>query len=205
MLTPRLLSSKHDFIQLTPFDQKREEAQMQRKIAWFERNLASQIGLRWLIEAMCPNIDLILPSQHAPPHSFGNLAAVSSWIYPPVPIPDAESEKIARQFMELLELLKTRRTVLVGHNLFIDLIYLFSTFFGVLPDRVEEFQQIIAQLFPLVFDTKYLADTINDNSPSYKSSLEELDRELSKLPVPAIGEHRHVTWVFSKSGILIRC
>ena len=80
-----------------------------------------------------------------------------------------------------------KHTVLVGHNLFLDLVYFYSTFFGPLPDRVGDFQHIIAGLFPLIFDTKYLADTINNNSPLYKSSLEELDHELSKLPVPVIG------------------
>ena len=52
---------------------------------------------------------------------------------------------------------------------------------------MEGFQTIVAQAFPLVFDTKYLADKINDNSPLYKSSLNEIDQELSKLPIPTIG------------------
>ena len=52
---------------------------------------------------------------------------------------------------------------------------------------MEGFQSIVAQVFPLVFDTKYLADKINDNSPLYKSSLNEIDQELSKLPIPIIG------------------
>lgn len=96
-------------------------------------------------------------------------------------------EVLADQFDELLSTLKTKRTILVGHNLFLDLIYFFTCFFGCLPERVEGFQAIVAQVFPLVFDTKYLADKINDNSPLYKSSLDEIDQELSKLPIPTIG------------------
>ena len=96
-------------------------------------------------------------------------------------------EVLAAQFDELLSTLKTKRTILVGHNLFLDLIYFFTCFFGCLPARVEGFQAIVAQVFPLVFDTKYLADKINDNSPLYKSSLDEIDQELSKLPIPTIG------------------
>ena len=96
-------------------------------------------------------------------------------------------EAVADQFDELLSTLKTKNTILVGHNLFLDLVYFFTCFFGCLPDRVEGFQAIVAQVFPLVFDTKYLADKINDNSPLYKSSLNEIDQELSKLPIPTIG------------------
>lgn len=96
-------------------------------------------------------------------------------------------EVLADQFDELLSTLKTKGIILVGHNLFLDLIYFFTCFFGCLPARVEGFQTIVAQVFPLVFDTKYLADKINDNSPLYKSSLDEIDQELSKLPIPTIG------------------
>lgn len=96
-------------------------------------------------------------------------------------------EVLADQYDELLSTLNTRGTILVGHNLFLDLIYFFTCFFGSLPARVEGFQNIVAEVFPLVFDTKYLADKINDNSPLYKSSLDEIDQELSRLPIPTIG------------------
>lgn len=179
--------SKHDFIQLVPYDKRREDAQLQRKIAWFEQNLARQIGLRWITEAICPDADKVLPATCTPPNAYGNLATVASWAHPPVEMTDAESESHALRFAELHNKLRAKRTVLVGHNLFLDLIYFYSCFFGSLPDRVEDFQHIIAQLFPLVFDTKYLADKINNNSPRYKSSLQEIDQELSRLPVPIIG------------------
>ena len=52
---------------------------------------------------------------------------------------------------------------------------------------MEDFQHKVAELFSMVFDTKYLADKINNNSATYNSSLEGLDRELSKLAVPIIG------------------
>ncbi|CAF9934155.1 MAG: hypothetical protein ALECFALPRED_005870 [Alectoria fallacina] len=178
--------SKQDFIQLVPFDQKREDAQLQRKIAWFENNLARQVGMRWLAEAMCPDVDKVLSKERVPPFASGNLAALMTSTYPPMDMTDEEQEAHTVRFAELCNTLKEKRTVLVGHNLFLDLIYFFTFFFGPLPDRVEGFQKTIAQLFPLVFDTKYLADKINDNSPLYKSSLQEIDQELSKLPVPII-------------------
>lgn len=147
---------------------------------------------------MCPNVDRVLKSQHVPPNASGNLEAVTPWIYPPIPMTGGESGAIANRFHELINTLRTRRTVVVGHNVFLDLIYFYSCFFGPLPDRVDDFQNLIAQLFPLVFDTKYLADKINDNSPLYKSSLEEIDQELSKLPVPIIGAFLIISWVNSE-------
>lgn len=179
--------SKQDFIQLVPFDQEREDAQLQRKIAWFEINLARQVGMRWLAEAICPGVDKVLPKERVPPFASGNLTALATTTYPYMDMTDEDREAHVLRFAELCKTLKEKQTVLVGHNLFLDLIYFYTFFFGPLPDRVEDFQKTIAQLFPLVFDTKYLADKINDNSPLYKSSLQEIDRELSKLPVPIIG------------------
>ena len=170
-----------------PFDQKREDAQLQRRIAWFENNLARQVGMRWLAEAMCPDVDKVLPKEFVPPFASGNLAALANSTYPTMDTTDEEREVHILRFAELCKKLEQKRTVLVGHNLFLDLIYFYAFFFGPLPDRVEDFRKTIAQIFPLVFDTKYLADKINDNSPLYKSSLQELDQELSKLPVPIIG------------------
>lgn len=179
--------SKQDFIQLIPFDQEREDAQLQRKMAWFGNNLTRQIGARWLAEAMCPNVDEVLPEKCVPPFASGDLEALATSTYPSVDMMTEEREAHVLEFAELRNTLKEKRTVLVGHNLFLDLIYFYTLFFGPLPDRVEGFQKIIAQLFPLVIDTKYLADKINDNSPLYNSSLQDIDRELSKLPVPMIG------------------
>lgn len=199
---PDLVSiSKLDFIQIIQYDQQREDSQLQKKMAWFERSLTSQIGLRWIAEAICPDVDHVLERQHAPPNAFGNLEAVTPWVYPQVPLTEAQSEAIAHRFHKILGTIRSRRTVLVGHNVFLDLIYFFSCFFGPLPDRVEDFQDLIAQLFPMVFDTKYLADKINNNSPLYRSSLEEIDKELSKLPVPLIGMRLEVALSVNLVGL----
>lgn len=179
--------SKQDFVQLVPFDKEREDVQLQRKVAWFENNLARQVGVRWLAEAICPDVDTVLPKKSVPPSASGNLAALATSTFPSIELTDEEREAHIFRFNELCKTLKEKRTVLVGHNLFLDLIYFYTFFFGQLPDRVDGFQKTIAQLFPLVIDTKYLADKINDNSPLYKSSLQEIDKELSKLPVPIIG------------------
>jgi len=186
---PDLVSvGKGEFIQLIPYDQEYERVKQDRKSEWFERTLTSQIGLRWVVEAMCPDIDPVLPDEYGRPNSFGDLDAVTSWNYPSVEMSPDNVASVTRLHAELVDELSRKKTVLVGHNLFLDLIYLYQCFIGPLPDKVEAFTYTLSYLFPLIVDTKYVADYINNNSPGYKSSLEELDQEISHLPVPLIGK-----------------
>lgn len=156
--------------------QEQEEANKEKRMQWFQERLASQIGLRWVVEAMCPNAGSV-------PH----FSDVMEWGFPPVEMTEQNTQAFRNRFVQLLHRLREKRPVLVGHNLFLDLIYFYRCFFGPLPDRVQDFQSAMGDLFPMIFDTKYLADSVNDNSPLYKSSLEEIDEELSKLPTPVIG------------------
>ena len=78
--------------------------------------------------------------------------------------------------------------MLVGHNMLLDLIFFVSCFLGPLPDDIQEFLIMVRKLFPVLIDTKDLAHAFHEDSPSYrKSSLEELDDELSHLDMPIIG------------------
>ncbi|KAI0975987.1 CAF1-domain-containing protein [Xylaria arbuscula] len=53
-------------------------------------------------------------------------------------------------------ILKNKRSILVGHNLFYDLAFIYRTFFGTLPETVDEFLSTLHQLFPRLVDTKYM-------------------------------------------------
>ena len=167
-------------------DQSREERLLNEKRDRFAKDLTSEIGLRWIAEALCPAIDKELSEERCPPNAFGNLADVIPWFPPLIPTADEDSERYRNQHAEIL--CQERGTFLVGHNVFLDLIYFYTCFFGPLPDRVEDFQRIIGRLFNMVFDTKYLADTVEGNSNSYNSSLQDVDRQLSELPFPVIGK-----------------
>eukprot|EP00811_Abedinium_folium_P033479 NODE_6439_length_1672_cov_8.533981.p1 GENE.NODE_6439_length_1672_cov_8.533981~~NODE_6439_length_1672_cov_8.533981.p1 ORF type:complete len:335 (-),score=118.46 NODE_6439_length_1672_cov_8.533981:373-1377(-) len=52
---------------------------------------------------------------------------------------------------------KSKKT-LVGHNCFYDFLHLYQTFYGELPESVQEFKAAWIQLFPQTLDTKYLAE-----------------------------------------------
>lgn len=47
---------------------------------------------------------------------------------------------------------------LIGHNCFYDFLHLYQTFYGDLPDNIQEFKNQWLQLFPNTLDTKYLAE-----------------------------------------------
>ena len=116
----------------------------------------------------------------------GNLAAIESYNLQPV---KSESKVLREQYKGLFDRLRAKRTILVGHNVFIDLIYFYACFFGKLPRSVNDFEHRMHELFPRIIDTKYLATHGNDNPALSKSSLEELDEQLSSLtPAPVIGK-----------------
>lgn len=101
---------------------------------------------------------------------------------------------IKKTIKELQEALKKKSHILVGHNLFIDLIFIYQTFFGTLPDQVTDFNKCVHELFPKVFDTKYLA-TQAGSSMRTKSGLKDLCDELKDRHNPFIVlAERHVAY-----------
>lgn len=161
--------SRPGFIQIVAFDQEREDLVKKGRNTYFEEKLARQIGLRWVVEAMVG----------------GDLSAID-----PKTIDQSVEdrlEEITHQLDEIRSRLKGKKVILVGHNLFLDLINFHTCFFGQLPESVKDFQKIMHQLFPIIIDTKYLATHNVVNPALSKSSLEDLDHELSRLPVPLIG------------------
>jgi poly(A)-specific ribonuclease len=80
--------------------------------------------------------------------------------------------------------IRKTQTVLVGHNLFVDLVFFYRTFIGHLPHQVDEFCTAIHELFPLIIDTKFMATHANFRRSH--SSLEDVDSEYAKQPLPKI-------------------
>lgn len=69
--------------------------------------------------------------------------------------------------------LKEKQHVIVGHNLFTDLCFLYKTFIGTLPAGVGDFQKQVNSLFPTVVDTKFLA-TYGSDDMNPRVNLKEL-------------------------------
>ncbi|KAI1757836.1 CAF1-domain-containing protein [Xylaria castorea] len=85
-------------------------------------------------------------------------------------------------------ILKARSPIIVGHNLFHDLAFIYRTFFGRLPKTLDEFLSIIHKLFPRIIDTKYmfLRGQAHQGQIAMNRSLSELYSMYSARQLPFI-------------------
>jgi len=67
-----------------------------------------------------------------------------------------ELERKRQELTQVKEELMEKDHIIVGHNLFTDLCFLYNTFFEALPMSVKNFQNEVHTLFPTVYDTKFL-------------------------------------------------
>ncbi|KAJ3143590.1 hypothetical protein HDU90_000353 [Geranomyces variabilis] len=71
-------------------------------------------------------------------------------------------------FRKVIELISASKKPVVGHNMMLDLLHTYQSFFNPLPDTVMAFKFGMHNLFPTIFDTKYLAHSdpkVNPNIP----------------------------------------
>ncbi len=155
--------------------EERDSAQdsLDRRI---KRAMFHQNGFRWLAEALAG------PSGNLEGIDHG---ACARQIDGEVPAKDLQS--FEKRMDELQKALKARQPVLIGHNCLIDLIYFFKNFYGDLPDTIEEFQELVHSIFPVVIDTKYMATTGSGYWTFRSYQLSQLEEVLSKDAVPRIG------------------
>ncbi|KAI1426022.1 CAF1-domain-containing protein [Xylaria sp. FL1777] len=112
--------------------------------------LSRHIGIRHLLEAIAGGdfasyinpqwVSKGLSARHGA-HSHGNNRSAFGHTSD---LPKAEA------------ILKTKRPIIVGHNLFRNLAIIYRTFFGTLPETVDEFLSTIHQMFPRIVDTQYM-------------------------------------------------
>ncbi|KAH7419618.1 ribonuclease H-like domain-containing protein [Cadophora sp. MPI-SDFR-AT-0126] len=168
------------FMQIERLDVKKEEEFQKRKDARFDMLVAKQKGLRWIFEAL----------------SGGELSDIDpQWFHSKI-AEDSEEQwlKVQKEFAEVTEILRNKKHIIVGHNLFADLAFLFRTFIGHLPVNVKHFQEDIHALFPYVIDTKYIA-TYGADAMSTRFNLKELLAPFRKTHVPLILLHEsHTTY-----------
>lgn len=60
-------------------------------------------------------------------------------------------------FVQIIKLIVKNRKPLVGHNLYLDLLYIYNTFIEPLPQSYSEFKSSFHSLFPVVYDTRYIS------------------------------------------------
>jgi poly(A)-specific ribonuclease len=103
---------------------------------------------------------------------------------------------ILKQELDLvvLQIQAKPRHLIVGHNLFMDLAFLYKTFVGPLPKNVREFQRKVNDFFPMVIDTKYMA-TKDAGPMGPRHNLKELLAPFRKIHTPLIVlEEKHTSY-----------
>ncbi|RDW59480.1 hypothetical protein BP6252_12567 [Coleophoma cylindrospora] len=170
------------FMQVEKLDQRKEAEFQRKKLADFNSMVAKQTGLRWIFEALCG----------------GDLSTIDPWWFCEEKEDKAETQTQKKRFeAELREIsrdLKGKKHILIGHNLFTDLIFLYKTFIGELPDQIREFQKSVHTLFPLVIDTKYLA-THEQDSMNPREGLKALWEPFKMIHQPFVAlDEKHMAY-----------
>lgn len=171
---PHLVSvNKKGGIALMTQDLDREANVKRLRLQEARDRIHRQTGFRWVVEALAGN-DLtgIDPKWFTQDPDTGDAKTM-------------DMGSLKSRLQRACHTLRHRPRVIVGHNVYGDLVYLYSTFIGALPDTIEEFQQKVHELFPIVIDTKYLATHGHQNS-TQPSSLEQLAEQLQDQQDPRI-------------------
>lgn len=171
---PDLVSiSKPECIQIIDYDANREADNTRRLKNRVKEQIVTQTGFRWIVEALAGgNIDPIDPIYFARDPRGMVIAA--------------DLNNIRDRYSRAAMRLKHQQAVLVGHNMFTDLVYLYRTFIGELPETLQEFRVAIHELFPRIVDTKYLA-TYNGGDLNASPTLQEIAEGLETQELPGIG------------------
>lgn len=158
---------RQDCIRILPFDPVREADNARRIKHRVKEQILRQTGFRWIFEALIGgqiNKDLL--------YILGNDGF------------DDQRDRLDRALARL----NRKRPVLVGHNMFTDIVYLYRTFVGPLPNTLAEFNASLHELLPKIVDTKYLA-THAEGDLNASPTLEEIAKSLQHQPLPNIVTH----------------
>lgn len=159
------------FVQIELRDPCNEQFTIETKLKVKKERVRKHIGFRWIAEALVGG-----SLEELEPDTFQPLMKI---IEQPTFGIQQLSDKVKHR-------LKENRPVLVGHNMFCDLLFFHRCFLGPLPHTLAEFQTVIHDLFPMLADTKYMA-THDCGSLNPMSSLEELNTTLAGIESPKIG------------------
>ncbi|KAF2763420.1 CAF1-domain-containing protein [Pseudovirgaria hyperparasitica] len=163
-------------VRVQRIDDSREASIRKSKKREIRDKIGRQTGFRWVMEALAADGNLQKLDGRLQ-HFAKNPVTGESGV---VDIHDLNS-----RFHDAHQRLKKRTPVLVGHNCFTDMVYLYQCFFGSLPDTVEEFQDALHAVFPCIVDTKYLAThDCGDINPI--SSLQETEEKLRLQAYPTL-------------------
>jgi poly(A)-specific ribonuclease len=172
---PELVSiGRSECVRIVDHDPVREADNTRRIKNRVKEQISRQTGFRWVFEALTSGeVDY-----EGPLHASRNMGGAMT----------ADTYDIRDRYDRAMERLKMRQPVLVGHNMFTDIVYWYRTFVGELPDTLQGFQDAIHELFPKIVDTKYLA-THAGGDLNASPTLQEIAEGLANQPLPSIVTH----------------
>lgn len=173
---PELVSiGRSECVRIVDFEPVREADNNRRIKNRVKEQVARQTGFRWVFEALTSG-DVESAEALFALRNYGGVVMT------------ADAHDVRDRYKRAIERLKKRKPVLVGHNMFTDIIYLYRTFVGELPDTLQGFRDAIHEEFPKIVDTKYLA-THAGGDLNASPTLQEIAEGLSYQPLPAIVTH----------------
>lgn len=166
-----IAASKRGCMVISRIDAAKERQLADTRSKKANEQINRHIGFRWIVEALCGGSikDINLKS----------LAVDENGIRK-----NFEFYDYSRRHTDIIRKIGESRPVLVGHNVFGDICYLYQNFLGDLPDSVDQFGVLVRGMFPLVIDTKYMATHELDIPGS--SSLEQIVSMLDSQSHPKI-------------------
>jgi poly(A)-specific ribonuclease len=117
---PELVSiGRNECIRIVDFDPAREADNTRRIKNRVQEQITRQTGFRWVFEALAQGDVVSVDPLHMARNAGGVLTGAS--------------HDIRDRYDRAVERLRSRQPVLVGHNMFTDIVYLYRTFVGELP------------------------------------------------------------------------
>jgi poly(A)-specific ribonuclease len=132
---PNLVTiGRQECIRIIYYDKQREEENKSNIKNRVKEQIAKQTGFRWVFEALAADGDI----HEADPYYFGR--------YTNAPIIAEDRTDIKERFDRAQDRLQRHQPVLVGHNMFTDLVYFYRSFVGELPDTLDGFRSALHKM-----------------------------------------------------------
>ncbi|XP_017490510.1 PREDICTED: poly(A)-specific ribonuclease PARN-like [Rhagoletis zephyria] len=162
---PGAASTRTDRVTITREEDKEFVAEVMRQIAEFAADsartelalpLANPFRRRLMYEALAD-------SPFADSIELANISADRMKLTALRSSPELKAERERRDeldmvgFSEVVRLLMKHQKPLVGHNIYLDLLFLYNTFLEPLPESYADFKIFLHSIFPTVYDTRFLS------------------------------------------------
>ncbi|PVU92325.1 hypothetical protein BB561_003894 [Smittium simulii] len=83
----------------------------------------------------------------------------------------SQKTEASKGFSKIIQLLLESKKPIIAHNCFADFVFIYSNFYGQLPNTLAEFKIKLHELFPIIYDTKFFVETKNALEKKTSSSV----------------------------------